>query len=139
MSDDLELKKDILFLYALPDIVDDKGYPLGCLSVGHDTDMEDTFSEIPGDKISRVEVIRVFRDFNGRTTSLEKLHQIRDTSVVDIRIRCLQAPLPGIERKIGFHVFVYELLEVDIELPKCSDENICATAGFDWDISPWIF
>jgi hypothetical protein len=42
-------------------------------------------------------------------------------------------------RKIEFHVLVYELLKIDIELPKRSDENVCATAGFDRDVSLGIF
>ena len=139
VSDHLELEKNIFFLCPMPDIVDHKRYSIRCLPVGHDTDVEDTLAEIPGDKISRMVVLRIFRDFNGGTTTLEKPHQIRNSSVVDIRIRRLHAPLPGIVRKVGFHVLVYELLKIDIELPKRSDENVCATAGFDRDVSPWIF
>jgi hypothetical protein len=59
--------------------------------------------------------------------------------MVDIRIRGLHAPLPGIVRKIGFHVFVDELLKIDIELPKRSDEDVCATTSMDRDISPRVF
>jgi hypothetical protein len=139
VSDHLELEKNIFFLYPMPDIVDHKRYSIGCLPVGHDTDVEDTLAEIPGDKISRMVVLWIFRDINSGTTSLEKLHQIRNSSVVDIRIRRLHAPLPGIVRKIGSHVLVYEFLKIDIELPKRSDENVCATAGFDQDISLGIF
>ena len=139
MSDNPELEKNILFLYSLPDIVDYKGYAVGCPTVGHDTDMEDTFSEIPGDEISWMVVLRVFREYNGRTVSLKKLHQIRNPSVINIRIRCLHAPLPGIVRKIQFHILMYELLEIDIELPKRSDEDVCATAGLDRDVPAWIF
>jgi len=124
VSNNLELEKNIFFLCPMPDIVDHKRHSIKCLPVGHDTDVEDTLAEIPGDKISRMVVLRIFRDFNGGTTSLKKLHQIRDPSVVDIRIRRLHAPLPGIVRKIGFHVIVYELLKIDIELPKRSDENV---------------
>jgi hypothetical protein len=101
--------------------------------------VKDTLAEIPGDKISWMVVLRIFRDFNGGTASLEKLHQIRNPAVVDIRIRRLHAPLPGIVRKIRSHVLVYELLKIDIELPKRSDENVCATAGFDRDVSLGIF
>jgi hypothetical protein len=139
VSDNLELEKNIFFLCPMPDIVDHKRHFIGCLSVGHDTDVEDTLAEIPGNKISRMVVLRIFRDLNGCTATLEKLHQIRNSSVVDIRIRRLQAPLPGIVRKVGFHVLVYELLKIDIELPKRSDENVCATAGFDRDVSLGIF
>jgi len=139
VSDHLELEKNIFFLCPMPDIVDHKRHSIRCLPVGHDTDMEDTLSEIPGDKISRMVVLRIFRDFNGATKSLEKLHQIRNSSVVDIRIRRLHAPFPGIVRKVGSHVLVYELLKIDIELPKRSDENVCATAGFDRDVSLGIF
>jgi hypothetical protein len=139
VSDHPELEKNILFLCSLPNIMDYKGYSVGCPTVGHDTDVEDTFSEIPGDKVSRMVVLRIFRDFNGRTVSLEKLHQIRNPSVVDIRIRRLHTPLPGIVRKIKFHVLVYELLKINMELSKRSHENICATAGLDRDVSPWIF
>jgi hypothetical protein len=139
VSDNLELEKNIFFLCPMPDIVDYKRYAVGCPSVGHDTDMEDTLSEIPGDKVSRIVVLRVFRDFNGPTVSLEKLHQVRNPSVVDIRIRRLHAPLPGIMRKIGFHVFVDELLKIDIELPKRSDEDVCATTGLNRDVSSWVF
>ena len=124
VSDNLELEKNIFFLCPMPDIVDHKRHSIRCLPVGHDTDVEDTLAEIPGDKISRMVVFRIFRDFNGGTASLEKLHQIRNPAVVDIRIRRLHAPLPGIVRKIGFHVIVYELLKIDIELPKRSDENV---------------
>jgi hypothetical protein len=139
VSDNLKLEKNILFLCSLSDIVDYKKYTIGCPSVGHDTDMEDTFSEIPGDNVSRMVVLRIFRDFNGRTGSLEKLHQVRNPPVVDIRIRRLHTPLLGIVRKIKFHVLVYELLKIDMELPKRSHENVCATAGLDRDVSPWIF
>jgi len=139
VSDNLELEKNIFFLCPMPDIVDHKRHSIRCLPVGHDTDVEDTLAEIPGDKISRMVVFRIFRDFNGGTASLEKLHQIRNPAVVDIRIRRLHAPLPGIVRKIGSHVLVYELLKIDIELPKRSDENVCATAGFDRDVSLGIF
>jgi len=139
VSDHLKLEKNIFFLYPMPDIVDYKRYSIGCLPVGHNTDVEDTLSEIPGDEISRMVVLRIFRDFNGCTTALEKLHQIRNPAVVNIRIRRLHAPLPGIVRKIGSHVLVYEFLKIDIELPKRSDENVCATAGFDRDISLGIF
>ena len=139
VSDNLELEKNIFFLCPMPDIVDHKRHSIRCLPVGYDTDVEDTLAEIPGDKISRMVVFRIFRDFNGGTASLEKLHQIRNPAVVDIRIRRLHAPLPGIVRKIGSHVLVYELLKIDIELPKRSDENVCATAGFDRDVSLGIF
>ena len=139
VSDNLELEKNIFFLCPMPDIVDHKRHSIRCLPVGYDTDVEDTLAEIPGDKISRMVVFRIFRDFNGGTASLEKLHQIRNPAVVDIRVRRLHAPLPGIVRKIGSHVLVYELLKIDIELPKRSDENVCATAGFDRDVSLGIF
>ena len=139
VSDHLELEKNIFFLCPMPDIVDHKRHSIRCLPVGHDTDVEDTLAEIPGDKISWMVVLRIFRDFNGGTASLEKLHQIRNPAVVDIRIRRLHAPLPGIVRKIRSHVLVYELLKIDIELPKRSDENVCATAGFDRDVSLGIF
>jgi hypothetical protein len=59
--------------------------------------------------------------------------------MVDIRIRGLHAPLPGIVRKVGSHVFVYEFLKIDIELPEGSDENVCATSGLDRDVSSRIF
>jgi hypothetical protein len=139
VSDNPELEKNIFFLCSLPNIVDYKRYAVGCPSVGHDTDMEDTFSEIPGDEVSWIVVLRIFGDFNGRTGSLKEFHQIRNPSMVDIRIRGLHAPLPGIMRKIGFHVFVYELLKIDIEFPKRSDEDVCATTGLDRDVSPWVF
>jgi hypothetical protein len=139
VSDNLELKKNIFFLCPTPNIVDHKRHSIRCLPVGHDTDVEDTFPEIPGDEVSRMVVLRIFRDFNGRTISLEKLHQIRNPSVVDIRIRRFHTPLPGIMRKVGFHVFMYELLKIDIELPKRSDEDVCATTGLDRDVSPWVF
>ena len=139
MSNYPELEKDILFLCPLSDIVDYKRYSVGCSTVGHDTDVEDTFSEIPGDEVSQMVVLRIFGDFDGVGFSLKKFHQIRNPSMVDIRIRRLHTPLPGIVRKIGFHVLVYELLEIDIELPKCSDEDVCATTGLDRDVSPWIF
>jgi hypothetical protein len=42
-------------------------------------------------------------------------------------------------RKIGFHVFVYELLKIDIEFPKRSDEDVCATTGLDRDVPSWVF
>jgi len=71
--------------------------------------VEDTFSEIPGDEISRMVVLRIFRDFDGVGFSLKKFHQIRNPSVIDI------------------------------ELPKCSDEDVCATTGLDRDVPPWIF
>jgi hypothetical protein len=119
--------------------MDYKGYSVGCPTVGHDTNVEDTFSEVPGDEISRMVVLRIFRDFDGVGFSLKKFHQIRNPSVVNIRIRRFHTPLLGIVRKIGFHVFVYELLKIDMELPKRSDENVCATAGFDREVSPWIF
>jgi hypothetical protein len=139
VADNPKLEKNILFLCSLPNIMDYKGYSVGCPTVGHDTDVEDTFSEIPGDKVSQVVVLRIFRDFNGCTFSLKKFHQIRNPSVVDIRINRLHTPLPGIVREIGFHVLMYELLKIDIELPKCSDEDVCATTGLDRDVSPWVF
>ena len=139
MSDNPELEKNIFFLCSPPNIVDYKRYAVGCPSVGHDTDMEDTFSEIPGDEVSRMVVLRIFRDFDGVGFSLKKFHQIRNPSVVDIRIRRFHTPLPGIMRKVGFHVLMYELLKIDIELPKCSNEDVCATAGLDRDVSPGIF
>ena len=139
MSDHPELEKNILFLCSLPNIMDYKGYSVGCPTVGHDTDVEDTFSEIPGDKVSRMVVLRIFRDFNGGATTLEKPHQIWNPAVVDIRGRRLHTPFPGIVREIGFHVLMYELLKIDMELSKRSHENICATAGLDRDVSPWIF
>jgi hypothetical protein len=123
----------------MPNIVDHKRHSIRCHPVGHDTDVEDTLSEIPGDKVSRMVVLCIFRDFNGGTTALEKPHQIRNPAVVDIRVRRLHPPFPGIVRKVGFHVFVYELLEIDTELPKCSDEDVCATTGLDRDVPPWVF
>ena len=60
VSDNPELEKNILFLCSLPDIVDYKRYAVGCTSVGHDTDMEDTLSEIPGNEVSRMVVLRIF-------------------------------------------------------------------------------
>jgi hypothetical protein len=83
--------------------------------------------------------LRIFRDFDGVGFSLKKFHQIRNPSVVDIRIRRFHTPLPGIMRKVGFHVLMYELLKIDIELPKRSDEDVCATTGLDRDVSPWVF
>ena len=139
MSDNLELEKNIFFPYSLPNIMDYKGYSVGCPSVGHDTDMEDTFSKIPGDEVSWMVVLRIFTDFDGVGFSLKKLHQIRNPSVVDIRIRRLHIPLPGIVRKIKFHVLMYELLKINMELPKRSDEDVCATTGLDRDVSPWVF
>ena len=139
VSDNPELEKNVFFPCSLPNIMDYKGYSVGCPSVGHDTDMEDTFSEIPGDEVSWMVVLRIFTDFDGVGFSLKKFHQIRNPSVVNIRIRRFHTPLPGIIRKVGFHVFMYELLKIDIELPKCSDEDICTTTGLDRDVSSWIF
>ena len=34
---------------------------------------------------------------------------------------------------------MYELLKIDIELPKRSDEDVCATTSMDRDISPRVF
>ena len=59
--------------------------------------------------------------------------------MVDIRVRRLHTPFPGIVREIRFHVLMYELLKIDIELPKRSDEDVCATTGLDRDVSPWVF
>ena len=34
---------------------------------------------------------------------------------------------------------MYKLLKIDMELPKRSDEDICATTGLDRDVSSWVF
>ena len=50
VADNLELEKNIFFLCPMPNIVDHKRHSIRCLPVGHDTDVEDTLAEIPGEQ-----------------------------------------------------------------------------------------
>ncbi len=105
-------------------------------AVHNNSDVRYASSQVPGDKVPRGVILSTDADRQRLSLAAKEHHQIRDSAVIDIRIRAGQQPSPvaWVVCEIPYHVFMNFFLQVDTQNPVRTDDFIGANPGIRWDI-----
>src|SRR6185312_12381972 len=127
VADDLERMEDVLLAGALSDVVDHVK-PIGPRDavLGDDPDMKQAAGKTPSDDVPRL-IGRVEREL--LASPLEILHEVGNPAVIDIAVRPLQSPAPGIDAEILHHVGMDLGLEINSHPAEGPHHDVGADAA----------
>jgi hypothetical protein len=87
VADDFPIEQNILHLRALANVVDDEVTSgLWRNLIHHDSDVRNSSTQIPSDKIARMIIAGVSRQRQSVTMAAEKNHEIWNATMIDIRV-----------------------------------------------------
>ena len=130
MPRERETREDFFLLRATANVMNGQEGAVGGFAIGKDENVR----KIAGDQTSHdVTRLKSFWRLGKRefiATAFEESLQIQHAPVIDIRVRFGEPPAFGINGKVGSHIFVHLLLQIDPQPAQSPDNNIRANARF---------
>jgi len=142
VAGDFPVEENVFHLRSLADVVNHHVAPAPAgLLVDDDADVRHVPAQVPGNEVAGRIVFGTVRDGQGFSLPLEEDHQIRNTAVVDIRVRMSQqpAPLVWVGREILQHIFVDFFLQIDAHGAVGANNLISANSGIGGNVPAWIW
>lgn len=139
MSRDLVREEDVLDLHARSDVVDDQRPSRGeRRTFRDDTDVGKTRGKTPGHEVAGP----VIRSPGAHRKSLpmppEEDLEVRNPTVIDVRVRPPQAPDFRVARPVPLHVAMHERLQIGAEAPIRSNDDVGANAAVERNVAAGV-
>src|ERR1700731_4614621 len=125
------MEKNIFHLRSLANVVNDHvASATGRLLIDDDTDVGSATTQIPSAQVAWCVISRSICHGQCFSLALEENHQIRNPTMVDVRVRMGEQPAPLVRicRKIPLHVLVNLLLQIDPDGTVAANNFIRANA-----------
>ena len=130
MADHRVAEKDVVFLPAVADVVDDQWCAVWGSAFGNNADMEQTAAaQLPCGDIARCVADGIDSGRARPTFAFEPAHLVGHAATVDAAVLSSQAPLLRIFREMHTHVLVDGLLQGHALVTQCAHDDVGAYAA----------
>ena len=128
-------EQHVIFRAACSNVVNDQG-PVcaGMFPVRDDADMGAISGQQPRDKVSRMVVGCSLAEGELGVFAVKERLQVRHASMIDVGVRRRQPPRFWVLGEMILHVFMHQLLKVNVDRAIRSNDDIGAYAAIRWNI-----
>lgn len=131
-------EKAVFEFWACTNIVNNP-WTLAPVRCGHDDANVRKFPrDHAGNEITGCVVGGILCDWETLAVASEERLEIRDTSVVDVRVWPSQPPVLWVAAEVFLHVLMHELLKVDTKCSIAANDLIRAYTSVGWHITTWV-